>query len=224
MCGRYARYTPTREFEYLAGLAVDDRQPFTGQLPSWNMAPGQACPLIYHLLGWSEPTLVSLYWGFIPHWAPERPSKRPINAKFETADQVRTWKRVFRYRRCLVAADGWYEWRTEHGKKQPYYLCFEDRRPFFFGGLWDEWAGPDGVVPTFAVLTQPPVPAIAEIHDRMPLIVPPESYGAWLDKNVSATADIMALCRPPEGLVAYRVGTAVNRPENDWPELIAPLD
>jgi putative SOS response-associated peptidase YedK len=226
MCGRYARYTPTREFERLAGLAIDERLEFCGPLPSWNMAPGQACPLVYHVLGWTQPTLVSLYWGFIPHWAEQRPSKRPINARLETADQLPTWKRVFRFRRCLVAADGWYEWRDEDGGKQPYFHCYRDRRPFFFAGLWDEWKGRDGTVPTFAILTEPATTAeIAAVHDRMPVIVPPQSYAAWLDKGVSDPATVKTLCQPPapNDLVVYKVSRAVNRPDADGPELIEPL-
>lgn len=225
MCGRYARYTTRKEFAQLAGLPVEPLKPWGETIPSWNTAPGTTCTLVLQVLGRPEADMVNFWWGFIPHWSKGRPNTRPINAKLETADQARMWRRVLRFRRCLVAADGWYEWRVEDGQKQPYFLCYRDRRPFFFAGLWDEWHGPDGVVPTFAILTQPPVPDIADIHDRMPVIIPSESYAAWLDKDVSDPAAVRDLCRPPapNELFAYKVSRVVNRPDTDGPELIEPL-
>lgn len=225
MCGRFARYTPRKDFAKLAGLPVDDGMPFGETIPSWNTAPGMACTLVRTQIEY-QPEMVNLPWGFIAHWCEQRPARRPINAKLETAAELPIWKRVFKYRRCLVAADGWFEWREEGGKKVPYYLCYSDRRPFFLGGLWDSWNGPDGEVPTFAILTQPPVESIAHIHDRMPVIVPPEHYAAWLSKEVSDPYQVKELCLSPAHgeLTAYRVSTAVNYAAANGPQLIEPVE
>lgn len=225
MCGRYARFTTRKEFAKLAGLQVGELKPYGETIPGWNVAPGTACSLVRQVLGRAQADMDSIWWGFIPHWSKERPTTKPINAKLETADRLPMWRRVFRYRRCLVATDGWYEWRAEEGGKQPYFVCYRDRRPFFFGGVWDEWIGPEGDVPTFAIVTQPAMPEIAWLHDRMPVIIPPENYAAWLDKDVADSGRVTALCRPPASgeLMAYKVSRAVNRPANDGPELIAPV-
>lgn len=207
----------------MAGLAEPGGLSVGETLPSWNTAPGQACALVRRQLGHEHAELVQLLWGLIPHWCRERPASRPINAVLETAGDKPTWRRVFKFRRCLIAADGWYEWRIEGETKVPYFLHFRDGRPFFFGGLWDTWRGPDGEVPTFAILTREPVGEIAEIHDRMPVIIQPEDYHQWLDKSVTERHAIEALCVPPSQgeLEAYRVSTVVNKPDINGPELIA---
>lgn len=226
MCGRYAQYTSRKTFAQLAGVPLDSAMPFGETLPSWNVAPGRACALVRLKLGHHQRELVNLTWGLIPHWAKERPATRPINARIETAAEKPVFRRVFRYRRCLVAADGWYEWRLEQGAKQPYFLCFEDLRPFFFGAVWDEWQSTDGLTPTFAILTRPPTPNIVQIHDRMPVVIAPESYDAWLNKNFDDPARIAALCVPPapNNLIAYRVSHKVSTASADGAELIIPLD
>lgn len=225
MCGRYVQYTRRKTFAQLAGVPLDPDKPFGETVPGWNIAPGRACALVRQPLD-RERELVNLTWGFIPHWAKERPTVRPINARSETAGEKAMFRRVFRYRRCLVAADGWYEWRMEDAIKQPYFLSFEDRRPFFFAGLWDEWQGPDGLVPTFTILTRSPAPNIAHIHDRMPVIISPDAYDPWLDKSVAEPTQIHALCDQPVAtdLIAYGVSRKVSQAGADGPGLIVPLD
>lgn len=224
MCGRFARWTPRRDFARLAGLAVDEARPFGETVPSWNIAPGRACALVRRELG-RDPGLDNLTWGFIPHWATEKPSRRPINARLETAHQLPTFRRCFKFRRCLVATDGWYEWVSTPEGKQPYFHCLADRQPFFFGGMWDSWTAPEGeVIQTFTILTQPAAPAIAAIHDRMPVIIHPDAYAAWLDKDVTDPAVLASLCATPQDLIAYPVGRQVNRADVDGPELVEPLD
>ena len=225
MCGRFARYTSRKTFAQLAGVPHDPAMPFGETLPSWNVAPGRACALVRQPLDHAR-ELVNLTWGFIPHSAKERPAIRPINARIETVAEKPMFRRVFLYRRCLVATDGWYEWRLENGVKQPYFLCFDDRRPFFLGGLWDVWAGPQGEVPTFTILTRPPAPNIAHIHDRMPVIIAPATYEPWLDKGFDDPERVRALCDPPapNNLIAYRVSRQVNRAAAEGPELITAIE
>lgn len=224
MCGRFVRFTPAQEFACLAGLP-SVASPVDGTAPSWNIPPGTACLVVLRELG-HEPALAMPIWGLIPHWAKQRPAARPINARFETAAEKQMTKRIFRFRRCLVAADGWYEWLPTPQGKQPFFLRFADRRPCFFGGLWNEWPGPDGTIATFTVLTRPAAANIAHLHERMPVIVRPEDYAAWLDKKVFEAADVHELCRPTDAgeLLAYRVGTRVNRPDANGPELLTPVE
>ena len=225
MCGRFVRHTSVREFTKLAGLLTDGRQ--AGEIsPSWNIAPGRACVLVRHQLDHDSSDIVSLLWGLIPNWAKERPPTRPINARIETAADKPMFKRLVRYRRALIAADGWYEWQQTPSGKVPHFIRFKDGRPFFFGGIWDEWKGPDGIaVPTFAILTRPAIEGITEIHDRMPVIVPPHYYAAWLDKSISDPSDVLEICSldtPPSELInGYPVSGAVNKATEDGPQLIA---
>lgn len=222
MCGRYARFTTRERFADLAGLRQDGL-PVGETVPSWNVAPGRACTLVRAQLG-QAPEMVNLLWGLVPYWAKELPAGRPINARIESAGEKPMFRRLFRYRRCLVAADGWYEWRSEGGAKQPYFIRRADAQPFFFGALWDVWTGAAEPLPTFAILTTEASPELAAIHDRQPVIVRPETYAAWLDKTMIDPAAVRALVPPPEPgeLVAYPVSPNVNRPGRDGPELIAP--
>jgi len=226
MCGRFVRFTPRKTFAEMAGIDVS-ALPVGETHPSWNIAPGRACTLVRHTLEAGRPVLESFLWSLIPHWSESRPTLKPINARIETAGVQPMFRRVFRYRRCLVAADGWMEWRQESAGKQPYFICRQDRRPFFFGGLYDEWRAPgvEGIIPTFTILTQDAIPSIGSIHDRMPVIVQPEHYAAWMDKGITEAVDVMALCKPPDAgeLLAYRVSKAVNSPKVDKEELIMPL-
>lgn len=208
----------------MAGLPVAEGMPFGETIPSWNVAPGTACPIVRTELG-QQPAMDNLLWGLIPHWATERPKTRPINARLETAAEKPMFRRIFRYRRCLVAADGWFEWKEEEGGKHPYFIRFADSRPFFLAGLWDEWIGPDGPVPTFTILTHPAPPSILDIHDRAPVILRPEAYPAWLAKDLDDPGQVMKLCEPkgPERLIAFRVGPAVGRTDQNGPALIEPM-
>lgn len=223
MCGLYARFTSRERFAELAGVRRTGL-PIGETVPSWNIAPSRACALVRCQLE-HAPELVNLVWGLVPHWAKAVSQTRLINARLETAADKPMFRRVFRYRRCLVAADGWYEWRVEEGKKQPYFLCRADREPFFFAGVWDEWGEGVERLPTFAILTtDASSPNLAAIHDRQPVIVPPAAYAAWLDKAVSDPDTVRALCPPPGPgeLIAYPVSPAVGRADRDGPELVLP--
>lgn len=226
MCGRYARFTPQATFDRLAGFNTSAESQ-TAPPPSWNSAPGATCALICRELD-QPPAWGNQIWGLIPHWAKQRPSARPINARLETAAEKQMYKRIFRLRRCLIAADGWYEWHATTQGKQPYYLHYQDARPFFFGGLWNEWVGPDNAMPirTFTILTQPATPDISPLHPRVPVIVPSEHYADWLNKEIWMPQDVQSLCTPPAlgELCADRVSTAVNRTDGNRAEFIQPLE
>lgn len=176
-------------------------------------------------------------WGLVPSWSKDaKGAARMINARAESA----AWKPAFRSalasRRCLIPADGWYEWQRGPEHKQPYYTHFGDGRSLALAGLWEYWkpqddpdgAYPDGLV-TAAVLTTAAVGALAQVHDRMPLVLPPSAWDTWLDPDVDATgSSVSALLAPPSPeLVATLelrpVSTLVNSVRNNGPDLLAPL-
>jgi putative SOS response-associated peptidase YedK len=138
------------------------------------------------------------------------------------------FRRVFKYRRCLVAADGFYEWKEANGKKLPWYICRKDRKPFFFAGLWDQWgtAGTAEAVESYTILTMEANSLVATIHERQPVILQEQNYSAWLSQNVTDPKAILeaAASLPAEELTAYRVSTAVNRATNEGPNLIEPVE
>jgi putative SOS response-associated peptidase YedK len=167
-------------------------------------------------------------WGLVPPWARDAATgNRLINARAETVSEKPAFRRAYRERRCLVPADGFYEWRREGAVKRPFYIRMRDGAPFAFAGIWERWEGIRGEsVETCAILTTEPNDLMAPIHDRMPLILPPEEYGRWLDPSVRATESLAPLLRPfPSGpLEAYPVGRTVNNPQTEGPSLIRPAN
>ncbi|MDZ7615600.1 MAG: SOS response-associated peptidase, partial [Patescibacteria group bacterium] len=160
-----------------------------------------------------------------PHWAKDPAiAARMINARAETVAEKPAYRAAFRRRRCLVPADGFYEWRKEGGRKQPYFIRMRDDRLFAFAALWESWEGPDhSYLESCTLLTTEPNPLIRPIHDRMPVILPPEAYGAWLDPAVQDAARLLPLLGsyPPEQMHAQPVSPLVNNPRTDSAECLA---
>jgi putative SOS response-associated peptidase YedK len=151
---------------------------------------------------------------------------QPINAKAETATEKPMFRDAFRRRRCLVPADGFYEWRREDMRKQPVYICMKDREPFAFAGLWEHWENQDGqAIESCTILTTEPNDLLKPIHNRMPVILDPKDYDLWLDPDVRDAGKPSALLGPypPEDMAAFPVSLRVNNPRNDDPECIEPL-
>jgi putative SOS response-associated peptidase YedK len=170
-----------------------------------------------------------LRWGLIPWWA-EGPEigNRMINARSESVERKPAFGDSFRRRRCLVATDGFYEWKPTGGRvKQPYLIRRSDRRPFAFAGLWSRWRRPDGEpLDSFTILTTDADPSLRALHDRMPVILEPEQFDLWLDPAVQDPARLQPLLRPhvpPDGMQVVAVSTRVNKPEHDEPDCIEPL-
>jgi len=149
-----------------------------------------------------------------------------INARSETAAEKPAFRSAIRRRRCLVPANGFYEWKRTNGRKQPYFIGMRDRKIFAFGGIWEAWEGPGGeAVMSCSLLTTGPNDLLRPIHDRMPVIVSPRDYDLWLSPEVRDPEVIVPLFRPypPEEMTAYPVRTDVNNPKTDAPGLIEPL-
>ena len=177
MCGRFALYAPiSRHRDHFN--VPDDGFDFS---PRYNLAPSQVAPIIRADAAGNRTFLLAL-WGLIPSWAKVTEDlPKPINAKAETAAIKPMFRHAFRQSRVLVPADAFYEWKPLAGQKQPYLIHMKDYEPFGMGGLLEFWQGPAGEVATFTILTTAPNALMAEIHNRMPVIIRPENYAEWLD-------------------------------------------
>ncbi len=167
--------------------------------------------------------LALLRWGLIPAWADD-PSlgDRLANARSETAATKPAFSQALRSRRCLVVADGFYEWRRTDGRKQPYFVGLQSDRPFGLAGPWERWEKGGEPVESCTILTTDANELMRPIHERMPVILPPDQYGLWLDPRCQDTDKLAKLLRPypSKDMLAYRVSTVVNDPRNDMPQCV----
>lgn len=223
MCGRFSQGTPPEILAQLFQLA---------DLPSWtpryNIAPTQLVPTVVVTSEHPSRQFRTWRWGLIPSWAKD-PSigSRMINAQAETASVKPSFRAAFRRRRCLVLADGFYEWQQLGRRKQPFHVRMRDGSPFAFAGLWEHWKGPDGAaIDSCTLLTTEPNDLIRTFHHRMPVILDPQEYDLWLDPSIQEPDRLHPLLRPytSEELAAYPISTRVNNPANDTPDCIQPLE
>jgi putative SOS response-associated peptidase YedK len=192
--------------------------------PHYNIAPSQNAPVVRVVEG--RRILVSARWGLMPSWAKEEEKlPQPINAKAETAAIKPMFRQAYRRSRILVPADCFYEWKVVAGKKQPFLIHMKDGSPFGMGGLLEHWGAPGEEILTFTILTTRANALMKDIHERMPVIIPPEHYKTWLDPRLTEVSKIQTLIGPyPEQrMAAYPVSTRVNSPKNDTPDLTAEL-
>jgi putative SOS response-associated peptidase YedK len=185
----------------------------------FNVAPGQYIATIYDSAEERQPILSQRRWGLVPSWAKdEKIGNRLINARSETASEKPSFRTALRRRRCLIPADGFYEWAGTKGSKQPYFICIEDRALFAFAGLWERWNQPDGEsLETCTLLTTEATAHLSELHARMPVIVDPVDYGLWMNPEVE-DPDLVApvMDRNLGGtLDFYPVSTHVNDVRHD---------
>ncbi|QKT03523.1 SOS response-associated peptidase [Ectothiorhodospiraceae bacterium 2226] len=223
MCGRFSQAPSARELAAQFDLVVVPED----LPPRYNVCPSQPVAAVRE--GEAGRRLVQLHWGLIPHWAKDaKAGYRMINAKAETLTERPAYRDAFRRRRCLIPANGFYEWRgTGTGRKQPYYIHRRDGGLLALAGLWARWRNPAGeVIDSCTIVTTDANALVAPLHDRMPVIVPPEQYGLWLDPDCTDPARLAPLLRPidPAGLVAEPVSLAVNSPRNEGADLIRPIE
>ena len=233
MCGRFVLLNPPAEIVRHFDLPPEltGEPPLEAWEPRYNVAPTQPVPVIRQ--GERGRTCDALNWGLIPNWAKDKAiGRRLINARGETAATKPSFRDAYMKRRCLVPAGGFYEWtKPESGPKTPHFFFRPDDAgdptPFAFAGLWERWDKKGEPVETFTLLTGEAYPAVAPVHGRSPLIVPPDLYPAWLDPDLTDPRGVAKLLREAqmrggEGLASRAVSTAVNSPANDGPELIEP--
>lgn len=220
MCGRYTLTDPGEELVRHFGLSelpADYR-------PRYNIAPTQQVTAI---LNGDGRRAGALRWGLIPSWAKDPAiSNRMINARGETVAEKPSFRSAFRRRRCLIPADGFYEWQQVDGRKQPVRIVRHDGGIFAFAGLWESWRpNDDEVVYTCTIITTDANDTLRPIHHRMPVIIPPESYDLWLDREIDEPEALLPLLRPRpnDEFRAYPVSTFVNNARNEAEECIKPL-
>lgn len=223
MCGRYTLTTPAEDLTEVFGV----EEPSFELEPRYNICPTQRAPVVARRRDRRRMGL--LQWGLVPHWA-EDPSigRRLVNARSESVARAPAFREAFRGRRCLVPADGFYEWKARGGgPKTPHWVHRPDRRPFAMAGLWARWTDPDDrdrPLHTFSILTRDAVPELRDLHERMPVLLDEEGRRIWLDPASGAEALAGALARPPGPLRFHAVSRRVNRPAHDGPECIEPVE
>jgi len=218
MCARYVITSPADAVRALFGY--DELPNFP---PRYNVAPTQPIPVV-RLLD-SKRSYALVRWGFLPAWVKDpRTFSLLINARGESVLDKPAFRNAMRRRRCLIPADGFYEW-SDSTPRRPYFVRPKSAGPIAFAGLWETWTGPNGEeVDTAAIVTTPANRLLAPIHDRMPVIVAPDAFNLWLDcATVDATTAAALMTPAADALLeCYEVSNAVNRAANDSPELIAP--
>jgi putative SOS response-associated peptidase YedK len=215
MCGRYRLTAKERYIRDHFGLDEDP-----SWTPRWNIAPSQHVATIRQDAKEPKRIFSLLRWGLIPYWAKDASiGFKTINAMSETAAGKPAFRDAIRQRRCLIPADGFFEWKKLGPKeKQPYNFGMIDDSVFSFAGLWERWRDPAGeIVGTCTILTTKPNSLVADVHDRMPVILKPDDYDLWLDPGVTDAALVAHCLKPfdPRLMKKYPVSTRVNRPEND---------
>jgi putative SOS response-associated peptidase YedK len=221
MCGRFTLRTPTPILIEHFGLGRIPALP-----PRFNIAPTQDVAVVRQSADAASPELVLLRWGLIPSWAKDPAiGNRMINARGETVATKPAFRAAFRRRRCLVLADGFYEWKPVDRRKQPYYIHRHDDAPMGLAGLWDSWQAADDPaqqLDTCTIITTQANRQLRAIHDRMPVIIAPQQYTTWLDPEIDDPDRLLPLLAPwrAETLQADPVSTYVNKPAHEGPQCI----
>src|SRR5271157_3426680 len=220
MCGRFVLMTVGKDLAKQFGL---EEEPVLE--PRYNIAPTQIVVIIRLDRDTLQKRLAQVKWGLIPFWAKDTSiGNRLINARGETAAEKPAFRAAFKSRRCLVPADGYYEWKKrKEGQKQPYLARNADGTPFAFAGLWEKWQAPeDQIIESCTILTTDANDLTQPIHDRMPVILKPADYDLWLDPQVKAPNLLKPLLRPypSEEMVAEPVSPKVNKATYDAPDCV----
>ncbi len=224
MCGRYTLTSDTERIEErfvcnASALSYTSR---------YNIAPTQPVLALINNEDNTQRRAEFLRWGLIPSWAKD-PSigNKMINARSETLAEKPSFKRALRKRRCLIVADGFYEWKKEGKTKTPMYIGLQSREPFAFAGLWEKWVAESGeTIHSCTIITTTPNSLMESIHHRMPVILPREAESVWLDRTIEDPASLLPLLAPypAETMDAYAVSTLVNSPRNDSADCLKPLE
>lgn len=222
MCGRFSQ-TATPE-AIVETFQVENPPLFK---PNYNISPSQRVAVVRLNPESVKRECVLLRWGLIPSWAKDaKIGNQCINAKCETVAEKPAFRSAFKKRRCLVIADGFYEWQRVGERKQPMWISRRDKRPFAFAGLWEHWQPPEGeTIESCTIITTEPNELMASIHNRMPVILSPVSYDQWFDLSLQQADPLKALLHPcpSEELQAYPVSTLVNNPRHNAPQCLEPV-
>jgi putative SOS response-associated peptidase YedK len=221
MCGRFALFTLSEELVRQFGA-----EPPPDWIPRYNVAPTSRIPIVREVAGGRQFALAR--WGLVPAWAKDIDTGySTINARAETVAEKPAFRAAFKHRRCLIPADGWYEWRAIPGSKakQPYFIARRDRSPLALAGLWERWEGRDREpLESCTIIVTAANDGLRGIHDRMPVVLDPASWDDWLALEQRDPAVLQGLLRPaPDGeLTAWPVSTHVSNARNEGPECLEP--
>ena len=222
MCGRFTLTTHLGAIAKRFGVSRFLEE--AGHAPRYNVAPTQTVIVVS-----DDGTrhLTEMCWGLIPSWAKDPAiGNRMINARAETVATKPAFRVALLKRRCLVVADGFYEWQKQERTKQPFHIVLKSREPFGFAGLWDTWTSPDGEeIKSCTIITTDANEQLKPIHDRMPVILTCDAEAVWLDPAIQDPAKLLPLLKPypAEEMETYPVSRWVNRPDHDGPECIEPV-
>jgi putative SOS response-associated peptidase YedK len=221
MCGRFTLQIPPELLAEIFGLLEIPVFP-----ARFNITPSQQVAVIRRTAE-DRNRLDFLHWGLIPSWAKDRSiGNRMINARSETVHEKPAFRHALRYGRCIIPASGFYEWRQEGERKSPLYVHLKDGSPLCFAGLWEHWKAPEGeVIESCTILTTAANTLIEALHDRMPVILRPEEYALWLDREITDPEQLQQLYKPypADRMEMWPVAPSVNSPRIDSPELIKPV-
>lgn len=217
MCGRFAQRSDPKRLAKQFGL-----EEVPNLEPRYNIAPTQDIPAVRETEDGRE---MSLYkWGLVPSWAKDTTmGARLINARSETVREKPAFRQAFKQRRCIIPADGFYEWQRTEGRKQPFFFQMRDELPFGFAGLWEQWKGEEGeAINSCTILTTEANEVLRPVHDRMPVILHPDDYSLWLDHDVRKLEMVEELLRPysSKEMFGYPVNPAINSPRNQGAGLL----
>ena len=218
MCGRYTLKTPASVLTEL----FDIEEAPSSVTPSYNIAPTQRVATVLSENG--KRKLEMLRWGLVPSWADDPEiGNRMINARAETVAEKPSYRKAFRKSRCLVLADGFYEWQKTESSKQPFHIRMKDESPFAFAGLWESWDNGEEIR-SCTIITTDANDLVGEVHNRMPVILQPEDYEMWLDPELDEREPLTSLLKPfpADAMQAYPVSRRVNKPSNNEPGCIEP--
>ncbi|MGH8679607.1 MAG: SOS response-associated peptidase [Burkholderiales bacterium] len=222
MCGRYSLSATPQVIGRQFGVQVD-----SDLKPRYNVPPGTDVLVVRSDLDSGQRLAQQMHWGFTPSWAkPDDKRPRPINARAESVAEKPMFRNAYRSRRCILPADGFYEWKVLERGKQPYFVHPANNPLFGFAGIYEVRRTDDGYQSSCAILTTGANAAMKRIHDRMPVILPPEAYSRWLDPKLDSPAELerLLVAIEAEEIAAYPVSTRVNAVKNDGSELIRPLE
>lgn len=223
MCGRFTQRATAAELIEIFKL-VREMHGYA-PTPRYNIAPTQQVAVIRQTDKGRE--LSPMHWGLIPSWSKDpKMGARMINARGESVSSKPSFRSAFRKRRCLIPADGFYEWKQLDKKtKQPYYITMPNGKPFAFAGLWEHWEQSEPGIDSCTIITTDANQTMRPLHDRMPVILSPEDYDRWLDPKQSDPDQLQSLLSPTENdaLEFQPVSTLVNSPRNDSPECVEPV-
>jgi putative SOS response-associated peptidase YedK len=225
MCGRARLSSDVSEIKIR--FAIPPARPTPNIAPSWNVAPTDPLPVVRYDAKGRERSLDIMRWGLVPYWAKDiKVGFANINAKAEGIENRPAFREAFRQRRCLVPVDNFYEWKKTATGKQPYAIALADRKLMALAGLWESWRSPAGErVRSFAIVTTRPNELCAALHDRMPVILAPPDWPAWLGEAPADPARLKALLAPypADDMTAWLVSQRVGNVKNNDPSLIEPI-